>query len=46
MKLTSFRFKDKAHIKDMQGVGLITPEIEASLPEQLRERLTEVLAGE
>jgi hypothetical protein len=46
MKLTSFRFKDKAHIKDLQGVGLITPEIEASLPEELRTRLTEVLAGE
>ncbi len=46
MKLTSFRFKDKTHIKDMQGVGLITPEIEASLPEELRERLAEVLAGE
>jgi hypothetical protein len=46
MKLTSFRFKDKAHIKDMQGVGLITPEIEASLPEELRIRLDEVLAGE
>jgi len=46
MKLTSFRYKDKAHIKDMQGVGLITPEIEASLPEELRTRLSEVLAGE
>lgn len=46
MKLTSFRFKDKAHIKDLQGVGLITPEIEASLPDELRIRLTEVLAGE
>jgi hypothetical protein len=46
MKLTSFRFKDKAHIKDMQGVGLITPEIEGSLPEDLRVRLAEVLAGE
>jgi len=46
MKLISFRFKDKAHIKDMQGVGLITAEMEASLPEELRTRLAEVLAGE
>jgi hypothetical protein len=46
MKLTSFRFKDKAHIKDMQGVGLITPEVATSLPEELRIRLVEVLEGE
>ena len=46
MKLTSFRFKDKAHLKDMQSVGLITPDIGASLPEELRARLAEVLAGE
>jgi hypothetical protein len=46
MKLISFRFKDKAHIKDMQGVGLITPEIEASLPTEMRKRLDEVLSGE
>jgi hypothetical protein len=46
MKLTSFRFKDKAHIKDMQGVGLITPDVEASLPPELQARLFEVLAGE
>lgn len=46
MKLIGFRFKDKAHTKDMQGVGLITPEVVASLPENLRARLAEVLAGE
>jgi hypothetical protein len=44
MKLTSFRLKDKVHIQDMDGVGLITPEIEAELPEQLRKRLAEVRA--
>ena len=42
MKLTSFRLKDKVHIQDLDGVGLITPEIEAALPEPLRERLREV----
>lgn len=46
MKLTSFRLKDKVHLKDLDSVGLITPEIEASLPESLRERLREVRAAE
>ena len=46
MKLTSFRLKDKVHIQDLDGVGLITPEIEAGLPEQLRHRLAEVRASE
>jgi hypothetical protein len=44
MKLTSFRLKDKVHIQDLDGVGLITPEIEAALPEPLRQRLAEVRA--
>jgi len=46
MKLTSFRLKDKVHVQDMDSVGLITPEIEASLPVALRERLAEVRATE
>lgn len=46
MKLTSFRLIDKVHIQDLDGVGLITPEIEASLPEAMRERLKEVRATE
>jgi hypothetical protein len=46
MKLTSFRIKDKTHIVDMDSVGLITPEIEAGLPEALRERLERVRAEE
>jgi hypothetical protein len=46
MKLTSFRLKDRVHIQDMDGVGLITPEIEAGLPEPLRQRLAEVRASE
>lgn len=46
MKLTSFRLKDKVHIQDLDGVGLITPEIEQSLSEALRQRLVEVRATE
>lgn len=46
MKPIGFRFKDKAHLKDMQGIGLITPEVVAALPENLRARFSEVLAGE
>jgi hypothetical protein len=46
MKLTSFRLKDKVHIQDLDGVGLITPEIEQVLSEPLRERLAEVRATE
>jgi hypothetical protein len=44
MKLISFRLKDKVHIQDLDGVGLITPEIEESLSPPLRERLREVRA--
>ena len=46
MKLTSFRLKDKVHIQDMDGVGLITAEIEAGLSDPLRARLAEVRATE
>ena len=46
MKLTSFRVKDKVHIQDLDGVGLITAEIEAGLSEPLRQRLAEVRATE
>jgi hypothetical protein len=46
MKLTSFRMKDRVHVQDMDSVGLITPEIEAALPEALRARLAEVRATE
>ncbi len=46
MKLTSFRLKDKVHVQDLDGVGLITPEIEAGLPESLRDRLAQVRATE
>lgn len=46
MKLTSFRMKDRVHIQDMDSVRLITPEIEAGLPDILRQRLAEVRATE
>jgi len=46
MKLTSFRDKDRVHIRDMDSVGLITSEIEAGLPEVLKNRLAEVRATE
>jgi hypothetical protein len=46
MKLTSLRLKDKVHIIDMDGVGLITPEIENALSEPLRHRLQQVRAEE
>jgi hypothetical protein len=46
MKLTSFRLRDQVHIQDMDSVGLITPEIENSLPEALCDRLEKVRASE
>jgi len=45
MKLTSYRLKDRVHIQDLDGVGLITPEIEAHLP-TLQNRLQEIRASE
>ena len=46
MKLTSYRFEDRAHIIDMDSVGLITPEVEAGLADALRDRLRQVRAEE
>lgn len=42
MKLTAFRRLDCVHLNDMLEVGLITPEVEARLPADLRERLERV----
>lgn len=44
MKLTSFRAKDEAHLKDLEEAGLITAEMEAGLSTILRERLAQVRA--
>jgi hypothetical protein len=46
MKLTSFRLRDQVHIQDLDSVGLITQEIENSVPDALRERLKKVRASE
>ena len=44
MKLTSFRAKDEAHLKDLDEAGLITTEVEAGLSPELGERLLRVRA--
>ena len=44
MKLTSFRAKDEAHLKDLDEAGIITPEIETALSPILAERLAQVRA--
>ena len=44
MKLTSFRARDEAHLKDLDEAGLITADTEASLPAGLRDRLAQVRA--
>jgi hypothetical protein len=46
MKLTSFRDKDRVHVRDLDGVGLITPEVEAVLSATLKSRLDEIRATE
>jgi hypothetical protein len=42
MKLTSFRRKDQVHVLDMLELGMITPEIERTLPPDLMARLQEL----
>jgi len=44
MKLTSFRAKDEAHLKDLDEAGLITRDVEAGLSPVLAERLAQVRA--
>ena len=46
MKLTSFRARDEAHLKDLDEAGLITPKVEASLTPALLERLSRVRSRE
>ncbi|HUQ91283.1 MAG TPA: hypothetical protein VM120_06360 [Bryobacteraceae bacterium] len=46
MKLTSYRLKDRVHIQDMDEVGLITREMEASLSAVLKARLDEIRLSE
>ncbi len=42
MKLTSFRAKDEAHLKDLDEAGLLTPDVEAGLSGVPRERLKQM----
>jgi hypothetical protein len=44
MKLTSYRAKDEAHLKDLDEAGLITPEMESGLSPVLSERLAAMRA--
>ena len=39
MKLSSYRDKDRVHIRSMDAAGLITREVEKGLPDELRSRL-------
>lgn len=43
MKLTAYRLKDRVHLRDMIGVGLIPPTWVADLPPPLGERLQAIL---
>jgi predicted DNA binding CopG/RHH family protein len=42
MKLSSFRDKDRVHVRSMDAAGLIAPEVEAKLPPELLTRLQHV----
>ena len=42
MKLSSYRDKDRVHIRSMDAAGLITREVEKGLPDELRFRLQHV----
>jgi hypothetical protein len=42
MKLNAFRDKDRVHVRAMDEIGLITPEVEGKLSAELRSRLGHV----
>jgi hypothetical protein len=44
MKLTANRDKDRTHIRDLLELGLITPELESQLPDDLKARLDAIRA--
>jgi hypothetical protein len=46
MKLANNRDIDRVHVRDMDSVGLITPEIEDALPSALRGRLQQIRGSE
>jgi hypothetical protein len=43
MKLTSFRDKDRVHLRDLMEVGLVDESWRERVPEALRTRLQELL---
>lgn len=42
LKLSSFRDKDRVHVRGMDAAGLITSDVERSLGDELRDRLVHV----
>lgn len=46
MKLTSYRDKDRVHVRSMDAAGLITQDIETRLPPELSSRLQQIRATE
>lgn len=46
MKLSNNRDIDRVHVRDLDSVGLVTPEVERALPEILRDRLQEIRSKE
>jgi hypothetical protein len=46
MKLSSYRDKDRVHVRGMDAAGLITPDVEQTLSEELRARLQHIRATE
>jgi hypothetical protein len=42
MKLSSYRLKDQVHVQAMDAVGLITPAVEQTLPQELYSRLRHI----
>ena len=45
MKLAAWRDKDRMHLRDLAGVGLLDPTLAAALPPLLAERLEFLLAN-
>lgn len=46
MKLSINRDIDRVHVRDLDSVGLLTPEVEEALPPVLRDRLQEIRSRE
>lgn len=46
MKLNSYRDKDRVHVRAMDAVGLITPDVEQRLPADLHSRLQHIRSTE